>query len=68
MATELVKVNYSWSNKKCIEEIRKQAKNIKKVHTIYVVNENENFIELLSLRKLLISDNKNISSIVIKKI
>ena len=64
MATELVKVNYSWSNKKCIHEIRKQAKNIKKVHTIYVVNENENFIGLLSLRKLLISDNKNISSIV----
>ena len=67
MATELVKVNYSWSNKKCIDEIRKQAKNIKKVHTIYVVNENENFIGLLSLRKLLISDNKNISSIVNKK-
>ena len=67
MATELVKVNYSWSNKKCIEEIRKQAKNIKKVHTIYVVNENENFVGLLSLRKLLISDNKNISSIVNKK-
>ncbi len=67
MATELVKVNYSWSNKKCIQEIRKQAKNIKKVHTIYVVNENENFIGLLSLRKLLISDNKNISSIVNKK-
>ena len=67
MATELVKVNYSWSNKKCIDEIRKQAKNIKKVHTIYVVNENEKFIGLLSLRKLLISDNKNISSIVNKK-
>ena len=67
MATELVKVNYTWSNKKCIDEIRKQAKNIKKVHTIYVVNENENFIGLLSLRKLLISDNKNISSIVNKK-
>ena len=42
-------------------------KNIKKVHTIYVVNENENFVGLLSLRKLLISDNKNISSIVNKK-
>ena len=67
MATELIKVNYSWSNKKCIDEIRKQAKNIKKVHTIYVVNENENFIGLLSLRKLLISDNKNISNIVNKK-
>ena len=67
MATELIKVNYSWSNKKCIDEIRKQAKNIKKVHTIYVVNENENFVGLLSLRKLLISDNKNISHIVNKK-
>jgi len=67
MATELVKVNYSWSNKKCIDEIRKQAKNIKKVHTIYVVNENENFVGLLSLRKLLISDNKNINSIVNNK-
>ena len=67
MATELIKVNYSWSNKKCIDEIRKQAKNIKKVHTIYVVNDNENIVGLLSLRKLLISDNKNISSIVNKK-
>ena len=67
MATELVKVNYTWSNKKCIDEIRKQAKNIKKVHTIYVVNENENFVGLLSLRKLLISNNKNISHIVNKK-
>ena len=44
-----------------------KQKILKKFILFYVVNENENFIWTFISRKLLISDNKNINSIVNNK-
>ena len=37
MAKELVKVNEDLSVLKCLNEMRSQAKNVSRVHSIYVV-------------------------------
>ena len=44
MAKELIKVNQNWNTLICLREMRKQAKKIKKVHTIYVVDDNEKLL------------------------
>ena len=38
MAKELVKVNENFSISRCLDEIRKQAKNVTRVHSIYVTD------------------------------
>ena len=58
MAKELIKVNENWNTLRCLKEMRKQASNVKKVHTIYVVDDNNKLIGTLSLRKLLLSESK----------
>jgi len=58
MAKELIKVNENWNTIQCLKEMRKQATGIKKVHTIYVINNNQELVGTLSLRKLLLSENK----------
>lgn len=58
MAKELIKVNENWNTLQCLKEMRKQASAVKKVHTIYVVDDNEKLIGTLSLRRLLLSENK----------
>ena len=56
MAKELIKVNENWNTVQCLKEMRKQAEGIKKVYTIYVVNNNDKLLGLLSLRKLLLTE------------
>jgi len=64
MAKELIKVNENWTTLRCLKEMRKQATQVKKVHTIYVVNEEDKLVGTLSLRKLLLTENRiNISEI-----
>ncbi len=58
MATELIKVNENWSTLMCLKEMRKQATEVKKVHTIYVVNNENILLGSLSLRRLLITETK----------
>ena len=58
MAKELIKVNENWNTLQCLKEMRKQASSVKKVHTIYVVDDNDKLIGTLSLRKLLLSESK----------
>ena len=58
MANELIKVNKNWNTVQCLKEMRKQAANIKNVYTIYVVNDNDNLLGLLSLRRLLLTEKK----------
>ncbi len=53
MGTELVKVNQKWSVMTCVREMRRQAQEIEKVHTIYVVDDNEVLLGRLSLKSLL---------------
>ncbi len=53
MAKELVKVNYNWNVMTCVKEMRAQAKNVTRVHSIYVVDDEEKLIGRLSLKDLL---------------
>ncbi|MEC7863580.1 MAG: magnesium transporter [Bacteroidota bacterium] len=56
MAKELIKVNENWNTIQCLKEMRKQADNVKNVYTIYVVDDNDNLLGLMSLRKLLLTE------------
>ena len=69
MAKELISVNENWSVLKCLREIRKQAKDIKRVHSIYVLNKKKILIGRLSLKDLITSPSKSkIQEIYIPKV
>ena len=56
MAKELIKVNENWNTIQCLKEMRKQGNNVKNVYTIYVVDDNNLLLGLMSLRKLLLTE------------
>lgn len=65
MAKELVKVNENWTVPRCVKEMRVQAEEVTRVHSIYVVNDKEQLIGRLSLKDLLMAPARgNISKIV----
>ena len=69
MAKELVKANENWTILKCLSEIKKQAENVTRVHSIYVVDDKERLIGRLSLKDLIIAPAKNkIKDIYIPKV
>ena len=69
MAKELISVNENWSVLKCLREIRNQAKDITRVHSIYVLNKKEELIGRLSLKDLIMSPSKKkIKQIYIPKV
>jgi len=53
MAKELVRVNENWTVTGCVSEMRAQAKNVTRVHSIYVVDNNNKLKGRLSLKDLL---------------
>ncbi|GGI56039.1 magnesium transporter [Winogradskyella haliclonae] len=53
MAKELVKVYGTWTVAGCIRRIRGQAKDVSRVHSIYVVSKEEKLIGRLSLKDLI---------------
>jgi magnesium transporter len=55
MAKELVKVNENWTVTGCVSEMRAQAENVTRVHSIYVVDNNQRLKGRLSLKDLLTS-------------
>jgi magnesium transporter len=64
MAKELVKANINWNVKQTIEEIRRQAENVEKLYTIFVVDDNDTLLGRVSLKKIITSKDKtNISEI-----
>ena len=69
MAKELISVNENWSVLKCLREIRRQAKEITRVHSIYVLNRKKVLIGRLSLKDLITSPSKSkIQEIYIPKV
>ena len=69
MAKELISVSENWSVLKCLREIRKQAKDISRVHSIYVLNRKKVLIGRLSLKDLITSPSKSkIQEIYIPKV
>ena len=53
MGKELVKVNENWNVLTCVKEMRVQAENIQRVHSIYVVDDENRLKGRLSLKDLL---------------
>lgn len=60
MAKELIKVNEKWAVLRCVVEMRKQAEEVDKVYTIYVVDDNDVLLGTISLKKLLLSPEKTL--------
>lgn len=69
MAKELVKVNENWNVTGCMSEMRAQAENVTRVHSIYVVDDKGRLKGRLSLKDLLTApSNANISDVYIPKV
>ena len=69
MGKELVKVNENWNVLTCVKEMRAQAENVSKVHSIYVVDDEDRLKGRLSLKDLLTTSTKtHISEVYIKKV
>lgn len=69
MGKELVKVNENWNVLTCVKEMRIQAENVTRVHSIYVVDDENRLKGRLSLKDLLTTSTKTpISQVYIKKV
>jgi magnesium transporter len=69
MGKELVKVNENWTVLTCVREMRHQAENVQRVHSIYVVDDENRLKGRLSLKDLLVTSTKTpISDVYIPKV
>jgi magnesium transporter len=55
MAKELIKANLNWTIDQTIEEIRRQAENVEKIFSVYVVDDFDKLLGIVSVKKLLLS-------------
>jgi magnesium transporter len=58
MQKEFIRARVDWSVLRCVAELRRQAENVEKVYTIYVVDEKDRLLGYLSLKKLLFASPK----------
>ncbi|PWL39531.1 magnesium transporter [Flagellimonas aquimarina] len=69
MAKELVKVKENWNVLTCVKEMRSQAENVTRVHSIYVVDDEDKLKGRLSLKDLLTTSTKtHIRDVYIAKV
>lgn len=69
MGKELVQVNENWSVLTCVKEMRLQAENVSRIHSIYVVDEENRLKGRLSLKDLLTTSTRTpISDVYIRKV
>lgn len=69
MAKELVRVKETWTVAGCVQEMRRQAENVTRVHSIYVTDKHGKLKGRLSLKDLLTAPEKaHISDIYIPKV
>ena len=69
MAKELVKVKETWTVASCVREMRRQAENVTRVHSIYVTDKDDKLKGRLSLKDLLTASTKtHISDVYISKV
>jgi len=69
MAKELIKVKETWTVAGCVREMRRQAEEVTRVHSIYVVTKENVLIGRLSLKDLLTTkENSKISEIYIPNV
>ena len=69
MAKELIKVKETWMVPTCVRKMRSQAQEVRRVHSIYVVDKENHLIGRLSLKDLLVASAKDkIENIYIPKV
>ncbi|MEC5164861.1 magnesium transporter [Flavobacterium sp. PL11] len=69
MHKELVKVNENWNVLTCVKEMRIQAENISRVHSIYVVDDEDRLKGRLSLKDLLTTSSRTaVNDVYIRKL
>lgn len=59
MGKELIRVHVTSNALECVREIREQADEVENIYAIYVVDDDEKLIGLLSLKKLVISPTRS---------
>lgn len=60
MQKEFIRARVNWSVLRSVAELRRQAENVEKVYTIYVVDDKERLLGFLSLKKLLFASPKTL--------
>ena len=60
MAKEFISCDFNWTVVQCIEEIRRQKSNVEKIHSVYVVDENNILQGRVSLKVLLLADDETL--------
>lgn len=55
MAKEIIKANQNWSVVQTIDEIRRQAENVDKIFSIYVVDNQEKLMGRVALKKIILA-------------
>ncbi|MCB0505658.1 MAG: magnesium transporter [Cyclobacteriaceae bacterium] len=55
MAKELIKANINWTVEQTTEEIRNQAENVTKIFSVYVVDDQNKLLGIVSLKKMLLA-------------
>ncbi|MEL7001736.1 MAG: magnesium transporter [Bacteroidota bacterium] len=58
MAKELIKANHNWTVVQCIEEIRRQAEDVQKVFSVYVVDDEEKLLGRVSLKRIILANDR----------
>ena len=67
MAKELIKVNENWTVTRCVKEMRSQASEVTRVHSVYVVDNDNILLGRLSLKDLLVANPKTKIKSIYKK-
>ena len=60
MQTEYIEAKAKWPVNRCIIELRRQAEDVEKVYTIYVVDDEERLMGILPLKRLLFAQNETL--------
>ena len=60
MQKEFIKAKMNWPVDRCVIELRKQAEDVEKVFTIYVVDDHDGLVGILSLKSLLFANPKTL--------
>ncbi|RIW14431.1 magnesium transporter [Algoriphagus lacus] len=55
MAKEFIRANKNWNVIQTINEIRRQAENVEKIYSIYVVNNKQQLLGRVSLKKIILA-------------
>src|SRR6478609_3683463 len=56
MAKELIKANINWNVKQCIEEIRRQSRNVEQIYSIYVIDNSNKLLGRVSVKRILLAE------------